>query len=194
MKIRILIAASACFVIITGFLAVVPGNAQVEFELWEGLWFKGTIKDKGFIGDGSGIDKAVDKIPMYGYIAEWNESAETFTAWLVEFDDESGLWIGPLRYTVKVIGGTYLNWVAYGFLAPGEQLGVELLALILNVKGKEKNGVITNVTAKSVAGCVIYDLGSEVYYSANESMSGKGVPVNKVPDEVLSVMAGILPP
>jgi hypothetical protein len=192
MKIRTLIAASACFVMITGFLAVVPGNAEVDFENWVTTWFKGTIKDKGFIGDADGINKANDKTPIYGYVESWDDPV--FTAYITEYDDISKEWKPPVPYFMNVIAGTPLNFVAYGLVSPEMGVeGIELFAIILNIKGKEKNEAITKVSFKTVGGCVIYDLDGE-YFSANESLLGKGVPAGKVPVEVITVMAGILAP
>jgi hypothetical protein len=191
MKMRMPIVVSASFIIVLGFLLTVPVHAQVGFVDWETTWFKGSIKDQGFIGDEFGIKKAKDKTRIYGYVQEWNDPF--FIAYITEYDDILKSWKPPVPYYINVIAGTPLNFVAYGLVSPDDGVeGIELFAIILNIKGKEKNEAITKVSFKTVGACVIYNLGGE-YFSAKETLSGKGVPAGKVPVEVIDVMASYLP-
>jgi hypothetical protein len=184
MKMRKTLVATALFPIILGFLVVAPVYAEVTFESWVGQWFKGSIKDKGVMVDDLGTEKAVDKIPTYGYVESWD--GVSYNSVIIQFDDETGTWMDPVPYLVKVIGGTPLDYVSYGFIPPGFAPGVELFALILHCKGKEKNDELKSFSAKSVGGCVIYDLNLDgsMYFAANEALKFKGVPADKVPDEV----------
>jgi hypothetical protein len=189
MKMRTSIVVSVSFIIVLGFLLTVPVHAQVEYGDWVGLWLKGTTKDKGLMVDDLGTDKAADKINTYAYVQALDIPQNLgdpilFTALLVQFDDESGTWMEPVPYTATVVGGTPLDYVVYGFIPPDTVPGIEILAIILSINGKEKNGELTKGTVKSVSGTVIYDLGGGMYFSAFESLKLKSIPDSKVPDEV----------
>lgn len=178
------LVATAVFTMILGFLVVVPVHAQVDFDSWEDKWFKGTAMDKGFIVDDTGTSKSSQKIPTYVYVQCWDGGQEIFTAWLVQKDAHSGAWMGAVPYVVQVINGTPLDFVVYGFIPPGTIPEIELFALIISFMGKEKDGVLKSAKVKSVGGCVIYNLGGGMHFSANESFKVKWVSANKVPDEV----------
>lgn len=202
MKMRKALVATALFSLILGFFVVAPVNAQ-DFEDWLGQWVKGSFKDKGFIVDNSAAEnkpeKNVDKISMYGYIQDWVEEEDTFTAlvWQENVDPEvEGDWIGPIDYSITVLGENPnpLDYIGYGVIpAPGVVDGVELFALIVHVtakwKGEGEEATLQNVKGRTVGGCVIYDLNPEddpelpdAYFAANEALNFKGIPSDKVPD------------
>jgi len=176
--------ASIDFITILGFFVVVPVHAQVLFGDWVGIWFKGSVKEKGLMVDEFGTDKAVDKIPTYGYVQSWDEVNQQFTSLLIQFDDDSNTWMDAVPYVVTVVNGTPLDYVAYGFIPPGTLPEIEIFALIMSAKGKEKAGVITKGSVKTVGGCIIYNLGDGINFSANESLQMKLIKEEKVPQEV----------
>jgi hypothetical protein len=98
----------------------------------------------------------------------------------------------PVPYIVKVIGGTPLDYVSYGLITPEEadsnELPIEMFALIINIKGKEKNGEIKSGKVTTIGGGVIYDLGANNYFAAGESLKMKTIPAEKVPDEVVEAV------
>jgi hypothetical protein len=197
MKMRKTLFVTAAVTMILGFLVVVPVHAQVTFDSWVGQWYKGAIMDKGVIVDDLGTYRVVQKVPTYGYVQCWDGATSTYTSWLIQFDTESGTWMDAIPYTVQVIGGTPLDYVSYGFIPPGTLPEIEIFALILSVKGKEKAGVLRNFKASSVGGCVIYNLGAgpngTMYFPANESIKMRGISADKVPEEVQQKIAALPP-
>jgi hypothetical protein len=193
-----LIAMSAGFIMILSFFVIVPVHAQdgVDFDIWEGQWFKGIVKDKGLVVDSSGTYRSVDIVPTYGYVIEWIPGAPgigVFNAVLFQYDNASDSWVGPVPYTLNVIGGTPLDYVSYGFVGPDDPLaallGVEIFTISLSVKGKVKNEDLYMGMAKSLGGLVIYDYGDESYFSANESLKMKLIPESKVPQEIIDLLS-----
>lgn len=179
-----LMAVSVGLIMTIVFILVAPVYAQVEFDDWVGQWYKGTVKDKGLFVDDTGTEKESDKLPSYAYVEEWDETTQTFSALLIQSEDDGDTWNDPVPYSITVIGGTPLDYVGYGLIPPGAAEGIELFAIILNIKGKEKNGELKGGKAKSVGGCVVYDFLDGTYFSAGESLSMKVVPEDKVPNEV----------
>jgi hypothetical protein len=179
-----LMAVSVGLIMTIVFILVAPVYAQVEFDDWVGQWYKGTVKDKGLFVDDTGTEKESEKLPSYAYVVEWDETTQTFSALLIQSEDDGDTWNDPVPYSITVIGGTPLDYVGYGLIPPGAAEGIELFAIILNIKGKEKNGELKGGKAKSVGGCVVYDFLDGTYFSAGESLSMKVVPEDKVPDEV----------
>ena len=171
-------------------------SPEPNFDAWVGQWFKGTIQDKGLMVDDLGTDKAVEKVPAYGYVADWDDQTKEYTSLVTHFDDDTGTWSNPATaYIATLVGGTPLDYITYGFVPPGVADGIELVALILHFTGKEKNDVLTKAKGKTVGGCVIYSLGDgpsgAMYFSANEVINFNQVPDDKVPDDVKNI---ILPP
>jgi hypothetical protein len=192
MKLRKFMVASAAFIMILGLLVVVPVNAEVTFDSWVGQWQKGAVKEKGVIADDSGTEQEVEKLPTYGFVQSWDQGTMTFTSLL--FQNIDGTWTGPVPYVVQVLNDNPLNYVSYALLPPGGPFPeIEILALIINATGKEdKNGALTKIKVRTVGGCVIYNLGlgpdGPIYFAANESLNMKGVPADKVPQEVKDLL------
>jgi hypothetical protein len=190
-----LIAMSVGFIIILGFFFIAPVHAQdgVDFDVWEGQWLKGIVKDKGLFVDSSGTYRSVDIVPSYAYVSEWipdgTSAIGVFNAFLFQYDNLYDEWFS-VPYTFTVIGGTPLDYVSYGFVPPGfgTELGVEIFALSLSVKGKVKNGDLYKAMAKSLGGLAIYNYGDGSYFSANESLKMKLIPESKVPQEVIDLL------
>jgi hypothetical protein len=178
-------AISAFLAMFFVIILVAPCYAEITFEDWVGQWYKGNIKDKGLVVNPTGTGKLSEKLLTYGYVEDWNPVDKTYRSILIQSDDGGETWMDPVPYVVKVISGTPLDYVSYALIGPGVAPEVEMLAVILNVKGKEKNGFIKNANIKSVGGCVIYDLGGgSAYFAAEESLKMKVIPESKVPDEV----------
>ncbi len=174
---------------------VAPVQAQVGFDDWLGQWLKGNVTDKGFLVDSTGTYKLSTKTATYAYVQCLDESSgvKIYTAWLVQFDSQSRTWRDAVPYVFQVLNGTPLNYISYGFIPPETAPGVQLLAAILNIQGKEKNGALTQIKAKSVGACVVYDLGGGVYSAADEVIDMKGISADKVPVEVQAKIL-VLPP
>jgi hypothetical protein len=171
---------------------IAPCYAQVEFEDWVGQWYKGTIIDKGLVANDTGTGKLQEKLLTYAYVVSWDPGSQTYTSVLVQSDDKGDTWMDPVPYIVKVIGGTPLDYVSYGLITPEEadsnELPIEMFALIINIKGKEKNGEIKSGKVTTIGGGVIYDLGASNYFAAGESLKMKTIPAEKVPDEVVEAV------
>ena len=169
-------------------LIVAPCHAEIGFEDWVGQWYKGNIIDKGLVVSTAGTGKLKDKLLTYGYVSDWDPGSQTYSSLLIQSDDGGKTWMAPVPYVVKVINGTPLDYVSYALIdaAQASSLGlpVEMFALIINIKGKEKNGLINKANIKSVGGCVIYKLGGDIYFAANESLKMNVIPESKVPVEV----------
>jgi len=191
MRMRKALVATAAITIILGFLVVVPVHAQVDFDAYLGQWFKGNMKDKGFIvlADNLGTEKAVDKSPGYVYVQSSDGANYVF---LVVQQDDEGNWMEAVPYQLTVLGQNPLDHIAYGFLPPPPALGavpgVEILSLVLHITGKEKEEdgewVLKSAQGQTVGGCVIYDFLDGTYFAANEALKFKLVPEAKVPVEV----------
>ena len=194
LKIIKILVASTVFTMILGFFVVAPVHAQVDFDAWVGQWLAGAVIDSGVIVDDLGTSRNVQRDRTYSYVQCWDEGEGIYTSWLIQFDDESGTWRDAVPYTVYVVNGTPLDYVGYGFIPPGEIPEIELFALIMHARGWERAGVLTYTMVNSLGGCTIYNLGDGMYFPANESLRLRGVPTNRVPDEVLDKIAGIIPP
>lgn len=181
-----IIAISTVFLIL---FIVVPCHAEVEFEDWEGQWFKAKVTDKGLVVTADGTGKLKEKLLTYANIIEYDLDTQTYVSLLIQSDDEGETWLDPVPYFLKIIGGTPLDLVGYGLITPefadANSLPIEMFAIVLSLKGKEKDGVLKKATVSTVGGCVIYKLGGNFYFAAGESFKGKSIPEDKVPDEVL---------
>jgi hypothetical protein len=187
MKMQKGLVGCAGFVMVLVLLVAVPAHGQVSWESWVGQWFQGTIMDKGVMVNESWTDQATDKANAYGYVSSLDGDEYTFL--LFKLNPDTRDWIGPIPYVAKVVGGTPLNYVTYGFIppGPGREAGIELFALIMNITGKEKKGELTSPSATAIAGCVIYINPAGGYFAANETLTFKSA--KKVPDELLGRIA-----
>jgi hypothetical protein len=176
-----------------GFFLVMPVHAQVTFFSYEDHWVQGSIKDKGFIVDSEGTNKSVEKNPMYGWIYDWDSGRNIFTSLIFEYDDVADAWSDAIPYTIQVLGADPdpLDYTGYASISPEDGVeGITLFALIMRVTAKEDDNLeLKKVKGRTVGGCVIYDLGDDMYFTANETLNFKGIPpdkvVDKVPEEVI---------
>ena len=187
------LVATAIFTMMMSSILVMPVHAQVDFDSWVGHWFSGNVLDRGVLVDDTGTARIADSTNAYGYIQCWDENQSMFYIWLVEYDADTGTYRDAVPYNLQVINGTPLDFVGYGFLPPGTIPEVEILTVIMSFKGYERNGDLIAAQIMSVGGCVIYNLGGGMYFSASESIRARMFPASRVPDEVQEKLLGLPP-
>jgi hypothetical protein len=165
-----------------GFLLAMPASAQVDFDDWVGEWFKGPLKQKGLAVAPMETDKAAEKINSYSYVQSWDGGTQIMTVLSIE-QDASGTWLPPVPRIVQILNGNALDSVGYSLVPPGAVMGVELVAAVVSLTGKEKNGELTKAKIKSLGGCLVYDQGAS-YLASGLDINQKGVAEDKVPQEV----------
>jgi hypothetical protein len=154
--------------LLVGFFITGVANAAPDMSQWEGKWFSFQMTKKGVIFDGSNFMNVTEKSSGYFKIQSWNPAEEKFEINI--YSNDNGGWQVITRY-INFHAGNALS-----FLFWYEDEGIQFVG---QIQGKEKGGILSSATIKTLGGLALGNDGNE-YGVGSTNLTAKMVAESKV--------------
>jgi len=182
MKIRKLWLSGFLVLVLFGFFMVNMAQAQLpNLSMWEGKWFKLTVKTTGVFFDGSKLKTGNDNSTNYLYITKFNLPSELIVkVW--EQNDQGGWEVFIDNLSVRIITGTDLDFLFVTTLESNDPSESMFLGFAARITGRLTKGVLKSATLKSLGG---FSCGQELdiseYFASGVSINGSLIDPSKLP-------------
>jgi hypothetical protein len=154
--------------LLIGFFITGVANAAPDMSKWEGKWFSFQMMKKGVIFDGSNFMNGTEKSSGYFKIKSWNPAEEKFE--INVYSNDNGGWQVVTRY-INFYAGNALS-----FLFWYQDEGIQFVG---QIQGKEKGGILSIATIKTLGGLVL-DNDDNEYAVGSTNLTAKMVAESKV--------------
>ncbi|HSB07232.1 MAG TPA: hypothetical protein VLK23_18795 [Thermodesulfobacteriota bacterium] len=185
MKIRKLWLSGFLVLVLFGFFMVDMAQAQLpNLIMWEGKWFKLTVKTTGLFFDGSKLKTGNDNSTNYLRIKEFHPPAElTVQVW--EQNDQGGWVVFVDNLSLKIIAGTDLDFLFVTTLEINDDpQNPAFFGFAARITGRLTKEVLKSATLKSLGGFSweqILDLNPKEYFAAGVAINGSLIDSTKLP-------------
>ena len=165
-----------------GLFAVGMANAQFpDLTQWEGRWFKLSMKTTENAFNGVSIETEKINSVIYLNIRQFIPPAALVG--VVWEQSDAGAWVPTMEITIKVVGGTDLDFLCAFMQSDDSLTNPQFFAFSARVTGKLSKGVLKSATFKTLGGSSWeqnLSLNSE-YFVSGFSISGNLIDVSKLP-------------
>ncbi len=182
MKIGKLCLGGFLVLVFLGLFAIGMANAQFpDLSQWEGTWFKLSQKTTENVYNGTNIVTQKINSVIYLNIKQFIPPAEL--AGVVWQQNDAGAWVPAMAISIKVIGGTDLDFLCAFMQSDDSLTNPQFFAFSARVTGKLSKGVLKSATFKTLGGSSWeqnLSLNSEFFVSGF-SISGNLIDPSKLP-------------
>ena len=154
--------------LLVGFFITGVANAAPDMSKWEGTWFSFKMTKKGVIFDGSHFMNVTETNSGYFKIQSWNPAEEKFEINI--YSNDNGGWQVKTRY-MNFYAGNALRFL-FWYRNEGDHF-------VGQIQGKEKAGILSSATIKTLGGIALGNDGNE-YGLGSENLTAKMVAESKV--------------
>jgi hypothetical protein len=165
--------------------AVTP-DASAGMTIWEGVWFKLTIKNMGYYNAQSGLSGDRQQTPGYLKIVEWDPDQQTFESDFYQYDSQTDQWLSQ-TIVLNDVSGTDLD-----YKVSCQTSGEFTFAFTARIRGQESGGNLTEASFRTLGGYHLQEnnmSGMVKHHAGWLVIAGKMVPES----EVMIPAANLLP-
>ncbi len=162
--------------VLFGYLTLTTAFAE-DFRIWDGKWFKLSIKHSGYSADPSGLTSPYNETELlYLKILKVDEAGQAVNVYVCISQD--GKWNGNAT-AFRFLGGSSLDFLwSFNDQSNENDKGIGFTA---RVQGKTKGGSLTTASVKGLGG-VEWDFGKG--RAGGVTITGSLIPESKLPPDL----------